>query len=151
MFLYRGLQPVTRGSYWNAIDGRRVIMRRDGMLPGDPCVRYLRMSPLGLLIIAPLVGATFVTFMPLLGIGVFFILCLVPLIETLGSVAVAGARICCGVASRRTSVGWTPTRASFTGVTSRGTIYRYTLGDKNRAVGSPVAARLDPFKNISVG
>jgi hypothetical protein len=137
MFLYRGLQPVTKGSYWSAIDGRRVIMRRDGMLPGDGDARYLKMSPLGLFIIGPLFGATFVTFMPLLGIGVFFIVCLVPLIGTLGSVAVAGARVCCSIASGRTSVSWTPTRASFAGVRNRKRAVRGNASDGRSATAEP--------------
>ncbi len=151
MIMHKGGTVVAKGSYWNPVNGERVTMRMKGILPGDDGRAYLKMSPAGLLVIAPLCGTMFITFLPLFGIGVLFILCLVPLIGTLGSVALAGVRVCCSMANGRTSVNWTPTRASFTGVRSKSAIRGYTLGDKSRAVGSPAPARLDPFKNISVG
>jgi hypothetical protein len=72
--------------------------------------------------------------MPLLGIGVLFVLCLVPIIGSLGTVAVAGVRVCCSFASGRTSVSWTPTRASFAGVRSKKrAVADSTSGGKDRS------------------
>ena len=92
--MHKGGALVERGFYWSPIDGRRVDVRKDGRLPGDKNAHYLRISPLVLLAIAPLFGMMYVIFLPLFGIGVFFITWVVPVIFTLASAASTGIRVC---------------------------------------------------------
>jgi hypothetical protein len=56
MNLYRGGMTVSRGTYWNPVDGHQVDMKDEGSLPGDGGTRYLRMPPGGLLVVAPVLG-----------------------------------------------------------------------------------------------
>lgn len=100
MMMHKGGTVVAKGSYWNPVNGERVAMRVKGTLPGDEGRAYLKMSPAGLLIIAPLCGMMFITFLPLFGIGVFAIVCAVPVICSLGSVAITAVRMCCGGAGK---------------------------------------------------
>ena len=73
MIIDKGGTMVERGLYWNPMDGRRITMSEDGILPGDESTSYMRMSVFSLLVIAPVMGMMFVTFLPLFGIGVFLI------------------------------------------------------------------------------
>jgi hypothetical protein len=111
---------VERGLYWNPFDGHRITMSEDGILPGDENKSYLRMSPFGLLVIAPVMGMMFVTFLPLFGIGVFLISWLVPLINTLAEIAITGIKVSGRSQSRNASFSWQPTRAHFHGFKKKG-------------------------------
>src|SRR5574341_133788 len=82
MFMTKGGMVVEKGLYWNPMDGQRVALTEEGILPGDEGRSYLKMSPLGLLVIAPLLGMMYVIFLPLFGIGVFLFFLLAPLIGT---------------------------------------------------------------------
>jgi hypothetical protein len=109
--MYRGGTIVEKGWYWNPMDGQQVNVRRHGILPGDEGRRYMKISPACLLAIAPLFGMMFILFLPFFGIGVFLILWLVPMIGTLATVAVTGARVCCGAAVRGVSFNFRPAMA----------------------------------------
>lgn len=85
---------MDKGLYWSPIDSRRVDVPGDGRLPGDGNAHYLKISPVGLIAIAPLFGMMYVIFLPLFGIGVFFISWVVPVIFTLASAASTGIRVC---------------------------------------------------------
>jgi hypothetical protein len=111
---------VERGLYWNPFDGHRITMREDGILPGDENKSYMRMSPFGLLVIAPVMGLMFVTFLPLFGVGVFLISWLVPLINTLAEVAITGIKVSSRVQSKNAYFSWQPTRANFHGFKKKG-------------------------------
>ena len=80
MVMYIGGTTVAKGWYWSPMDGGRVDMRDNGTLPGDKTCSYLKMSPLILLVIAPLFGMAFTFFLPLFGVGVLFVLCLLPVL-----------------------------------------------------------------------
>lgn len=95
MVIYRSGMAVERGLYWSPMDGQRVDVPTHGVLPGEEDKSYLRLSPLALLLMAPLFGLMFIMFLPLFGIGVFFVVFLVPLIGTLASVAMTSVRLCC--------------------------------------------------------
>jgi hypothetical protein len=95
MVIYRSGMAVERGLYWSPVDGQRVDVRSSGVLPGGEDKSFLRISPLALLLMAPLFGLMFIMFLPLFGVGVFFVVFLVPLIGTLASVAVTSVRLCC--------------------------------------------------------
>jgi hypothetical protein len=95
MVIYRSGMAVERGLYWSPMDGQRVDVTSRGVLPGGEDKSFLRISPLALLVMAPLFGLMFIMFLPLFGIGVFFVVFLVPLIGTLASVAMTSLRLCC--------------------------------------------------------
>ncbi len=152
MFIYRSGTVVTKGTYWNPADGQRITMRHPGELPGDTGRGYLKMSPAGLLFIAPLFGLIFNMFLPLFGVGVFMILCLVPLIGTLASAAVAGVRVCCNVASGSAAFHWKPTKAAFSGAQKRKKSSVRNTAEAEKGTAAPFhPVRSDSFKDISVG
>jgi hypothetical protein len=102
MVMYKGGMVVEKGLYWSPEDGGRVNVREDAILPGDENSHYLKISSILLLVIAPLFGMMYVIFLPLFGIGVFFISWLFPVICTLASAASAGLRICSRFDGRNT-------------------------------------------------
>ncbi len=120
MLMNKGGTVVERGLYWNPMDGRRVNMPEDGVLPGDESKSYMKISPAGLLIIAPLFGMMYVIFLPLLGLGVFLVSWLVPLIGTLAEVAITGIKVCSRMNGRSSFFNWNPTRAYFHGFRKKG-------------------------------
>jgi hypothetical protein len=115
MIINKSGTMVERGLYWNPMDGQRITMSADGILPGDEGTSYMRMSPFSLLIVAPVMGMMFVTFLPLFGVGVFLISWLVPLINTLAEVAITGIKVSGRVQGRSAFFAWQPTRAHFHG------------------------------------
>ncbi|MBF0505951.1 MAG: hypothetical protein HQL09_03855 [Nitrospirae bacterium] len=108
MVMYKGGTLVGKGLYWSPIDGRRVDVQEDRRLPGDENAHYLRISPLGLIAIAPLFGMMYVVFLPLFGIGVFCISWVVPVIFTLASAASTGIRVCSRFDGRNAFFNSTP-------------------------------------------
>lgn len=133
MVMYKGGTVVQTGCYWNPLDGQRVNVREDGMLPGDESKSYLKISPAGLLIIAPLFGMMYVMFLPLFGIGVFFISWVVPLVGTLAGVATTGVRVCGRIAGRsNVFFNWNSSRAYFTSVRKKEqTAFTYTKVERH--------------------
>ena len=116
MIIDKGGTMVERGLYWSPMDGRRITMGEDGILPGDESTSYMRMSLFSLLVIAPVMGLMFVTFLPLFGVGVFLISWLVPLINTVAEVAITGVKVSGRVQSGNAFFNWHPTRANFHGM-----------------------------------
>lgn len=115
MVIYKGGMIVEKGLYWNPMDGQRITVREDGRLPGDDSRSYLRISPVCLLIIAPLFGMMYVMFLPLFGIGVFIVSWLVPLMSALAGFAMTGIRVCSRIAGNSAFFNWNPSRAHFSG------------------------------------
>ncbi len=120
MLINKSGTMVERGLYWNPLDGQRINMQEDGILPGVENEGYLRMSPFSLLIVAPVMGMMFVTFLPLFGVGVFLISWLVPLINTLAEVAITGIKVSGRIQSKSAFFTWQPTRAHFHGFKKKG-------------------------------
>jgi hypothetical protein len=120
MMIDKGGTMVERGLYWNPMDGRRTTMSEDGILPGDESTSYMRMSLFNLLVVAPVMGLMFVTFLPLFGVGVFLISWLVPLINTLAEVAITGVKVSGRIQDKNTLFNWHPTRAYFHGFKKTG-------------------------------
>jgi hypothetical protein len=116
MFINKGGTIVEKGLYWNPMDGRRVTLRQDGVLPGDESKSYLKTSPALLLVIAPLFGMMYVMFLPLFGIGVFIVSWVVPLVGTLAQVAITGVKVCSRTGGRSAFFNWNPSRAYFYGL-----------------------------------
>jgi hypothetical protein len=90
--MYRGGMMAQKGFYWSPLTGRHVNMNDSGVLPGEGNSIYLKVSPLLLLAVAPFLGLMFVMFLPLLGVGVLLILCLLPIFSALSSTAMTGLR-----------------------------------------------------------
>ncbi|MBI4685449.1 MAG: hypothetical protein HY755_09650 [Nitrospirae bacterium] len=137
MVIYKGGMVVEKGLYWNPMDGQRVNVLEDGILPGDENKSYLKTSTVGLLAIAPLFGMMYVMFLPLFGIGVFLISGLVFIIDTLAAVAITGVRVCSRTNSRSVVSNWNPSRAYFSGVRKKEkTGIRHTLSVKEGTTNS---------------
>jgi hypothetical protein len=94
MVTSKGGMFVEKGLYWSPLDGQRVSLRDYGMLPGGEHAHFLKISPTGLLVIAPLFGLMYVLFLPLFGVGVFIISGLVSVFSALGSIALQGVKVC---------------------------------------------------------
>jgi hypothetical protein len=68
MFRYRGGQTVRHGFYWGAGTWAVTLIDREGgPLPGDATVRYARVPAVLMLFIAPVMGALYVVFLPVVG------------------------------------------------------------------------------------
>jgi hypothetical protein len=115
MNLYRGGMTVSRGSYWNPVDGHQVVMKDEGLLPGDEGIRYLKIPPGGLLIVAPVLGLMYVFFLPLFGIGTVVMAWLAAAIGVCTTVVLAGIKVSSSMMGRNASFGWSPTATYFSG------------------------------------
>ncbi len=68
MFRYAGGQTVRHGFYWNPGTWAVTLIEREGgTLPGRATDRYLRVPAVVLLALAPIMGAVYVIFLPLVG------------------------------------------------------------------------------------
>jgi hypothetical protein len=68
MFKHKGGDGVKGGFYWNQGQWRLVnVEGKFGTLPGDEDTRYGRVPTLLLFLVAPLMGALFVVFLPFIG------------------------------------------------------------------------------------
>ena len=64
----KGGETVAAGFYWNMKDWRMVVVSGDGgVLEGGADERYLRVPTIAMLAAAPVMGLTFVVFLPLVG------------------------------------------------------------------------------------
>jgi hypothetical protein len=115
MRIYKGNQPVEKGTYWSPADGQQVVVREHMVLPGGPETYYLRIPRGGLLVIAPVFGLMYVFFLPLFGIGTVLAVWLAALVGTLTAVALTGIKICSSIVSRSVSFGWTPSSQYLSG------------------------------------
>jgi hypothetical protein len=119
MSMYKGGTFVERGLYWSPVDGEQINMQQDGMLEGDESRTYMKISPAGLLLMAPLFGMMYVMFLPLLGIGVFIVSWLVIIIGAVGRVAMSGIQVCGRIIGRSTFFSWRPSNTYFSGAGKR--------------------------------
>jgi len=106
MGVYHGGMAVSRGVYWNPVDGHDVSIKEHGILPGDSSRKYLKVSSAALLFLAPLLGMSFILFLPLFGIGVMLILCAIPVIKISFEIIASAVRICAGLHTRRLVHRW---------------------------------------------
>lgn len=64
----KGGAKVSKGNYWNVANGERIHFDKDGVLPGDSSVSYLRFHPAAMLVVGPLMGLAYAIFLPLTAI-----------------------------------------------------------------------------------
>jgi len=68
MFKHKGGDVVKGGFYWNQATWHlENVEGKSGGLPGDENARYARVPTLLLFVLAPLMGALFVVFLPFIG------------------------------------------------------------------------------------
>jgi hypothetical protein len=74
MLIYRGGQPVKKGTFWNVRNGSRIDVGRKQELPGSGKDRYLRLSPPLMLLAGPILGLLYVVFLPVASIAIVALL-----------------------------------------------------------------------------
>ena len=68
MFKHNGGETVTGGFYWNQATWHlENVEGKVGTLPGGELTHYVRVPTLLLFVLAPLMGALFVVFLPFIG------------------------------------------------------------------------------------
>jgi len=68
-----GGTAAKNGFYWNLAKWEMTMVpKQGGILPGGVDDRYLRVPVLGLLVVAPLMGAVYAMFLPFIGFAMFF-------------------------------------------------------------------------------
>ncbi len=102
--LNKGGHKVAAGTYWNMMNGERIDMPQEGVLPGDSNTMYVK-APSGVMLAAgPVLGLVFAVFLPFIGIAM--------------AVSLAGKKIVEGLASAAAgsvSFGWRPIEAYLAG------------------------------------
>ena len=68
MFTYTGGATVKQGFYFDARNWRfEMIEAASGTLPGDGAGTYVRVPTLAMFLVAPIMGALFIVFLPFVG------------------------------------------------------------------------------------
>ncbi|MEK6777987.1 MAG: hypothetical protein AABY87_14095 [bacterium] len=70
MFVYRGGDKGGKGTYWDLINGSRVDLTAEGTLPQDRKTRFLRISSVIMLMLAPILGLIYIAFLPIASIAI---------------------------------------------------------------------------------
>ncbi len=67
---YRGGDEVKGGFYWNTTAWDATYVEgRQGVLAGEPSEQFVRVPVIAALLVAPIMGALFVIFLPFIGIA----------------------------------------------------------------------------------
>ena len=101
---HRGGEEAKKGTYWNFSNGDRVIMEKDGVLPGDRQATYYKGHPIFVLMAAPILGLVYAVFLPFIGIAAV--------------ITMVGRKLMGGLAheaSKAASFGWRPAEAYLSG------------------------------------
>src|SRR5512133_2169510 len=96
------------GFYWNLGKWEMTMVpKQGGLLPGDTGDKYLKVPVLGLLVLAPIMGAVYAMFLPFIGFALVF--------SYLGKKAFAATRV--GVSGVAATMGpdWRPGEAYLAG------------------------------------
>ena len=97
---YRGNQLVEPGVYVNPRQLSFESLRQDGRLPGSARDHYRRVSPIILLLAAPVLGGLYVVFLPVIGLAMLAWLAGAKAVQLVSHAAAASARVL--------RPGWTP-------------------------------------------
>lgn len=101
---YKGGHKTGKGTYWNVMNGRRVEIEQEGILPGDEKAIYIKAPVVVMLMAAPVLGLLFAVFLPFIGIAMTLSLAAKKLV---GSAA--------GATAKSFSFGWRPVEAYLAG------------------------------------
>ncbi len=102
--LNKGGHKVAAGTYWNMMNGERIDMDQEGVLPGDRKTMYVKAPSAAMLAAGPVLGLIFAVFLPFIGIAM--------------AVSLAGKKVVEGLASAAAgsvSFGWRPIEAYLAG------------------------------------
>ncbi len=102
--LNKGGHKVAAGTYWNMMNGERIDMDHEGVLPGDRNTMYVKAPSAVMLAVGPVLGLIFAVFLPFIGIAM--------------AVSLAGKKVVEGLASAAAgsvSFGWRPIEAYLAG------------------------------------
>jgi hypothetical protein len=70
MFRHTGGETVRQGFYWNGAKWDVTLIEpQGGLLPGEANERYARVPVLAMLVLAPIMGALYVFFLPFIGVA----------------------------------------------------------------------------------
>ncbi len=78
MFLYKGGQMVKKGTYWDPDTGKKIVLKDEGMLPGNAKESFFRFPESYYLIPAILIGIALSAAFPY-GVGLVIFFCLIAL------------------------------------------------------------------------
>ncbi|HAM52239.1 MAG TPA: hypothetical protein DCP92_16675 [Nitrospiraceae bacterium] len=104
MMRYKAGDRVSKGSYWDFKSGSRVDLAEEGILPGDERSKYVKCSPILVLLFGPIAGLVYVIALPFIVLGTILTL--------------AGRRLVNSMASI-VSFGWRPREAHLGGKKKR--------------------------------
>jgi hypothetical protein len=114
MFLYKGGQDVGKGTYWEPDKGIKIVLKDDGLLPGNRKETYFKLPESYLLIPAILLGLGLSMAFPYgLGLAVFF-----GLIVMTGALYTAGSacfKLLKEMLGRNAAFGYAPTTSYMAG------------------------------------
>jgi hypothetical protein len=102
--LNKGGHTVKAGTYWNMMNGERVDMGQDGVLPGNGHTMYVKASSGVMLAAGPVLGLIFAVFLPFIGIAM--------------TISLIGKKVAEGLANAAAgsvSFGWRPIEAYLAG------------------------------------
>ncbi len=102
--LTKGGHKAAAGTYWNLMNGTRVEMKEEGILPGSEKAIYVKAHIALVLAAGPVLGLLFAVFLPFIGIVMTLML--------------IGGKLVDGVANALASTapfGWRPVEAYLTG------------------------------------
>ncbi|MDA8101272.1 MAG: hypothetical protein M0042_16755 [Nitrospiraceae bacterium] len=117
--LTKGGQKAAAGTYWDVMNGSRVVLSAEGTLPGGPETLYLKASAAVMLAAGPVLGLIFAVFLPFVGIVMAISLGIRKISEGITEAAAAG-----------TSLAWRPMEAYLAGSRKRKAAYGKD-GEKN--------------------
>jgi hypothetical protein len=102
--LTKGGHKTAAGTYWNLMDGSRVELKEEGILPGNEKAIYIKAHGALVLAASPVLGLLFAVFLPFIGIAMTLMLVAGKIVDGVTSAAAVSA-----------SFGWRPVEAYLTG------------------------------------
>ncbi len=102
--LNRGGHTGTTGTYWNMVNGSRIDLAEEGILPGGHDTLYVKAPSIAVLAAGPVLGLLFAVFLPFIGIAMAATL----IVRRVGE----GVR---DAAAASVTLGWKPIEAYLAG------------------------------------
>jgi hypothetical protein len=94
----KGGHRAEKGTYWNMVNGEKVVLEEEGILPGTGT--YIKAPTWAVLLAGPILGLVYAVFLPFIGIAM-----------TAGVIAKKAG----SAAAKGASFGWRPIEAYLTG------------------------------------
>ncbi len=113
--IYAAGESARRGTYLDLLSGQRLDIKSDAVLPGIGGKRFMRVSPLGMVLGALVLGSLYVIILPFIGVATLISLYIIPLFGLTTGVMVVGGKALgafLGLVGRSISFGWRPMSAN---------------------------------------